>query len=126
MQKQVAGTILYNDDQGTHFLVGQSDNGYHFYQLPVQAGRSPLASVLWTFRHTIGVDVDQLRLYDSIVAKIESEKVAVFVFDHLTIDDSVQDKFAEQGLRFVLASELHELFASVSVGETTPFNQLAK
>ncbi|MBQ0837915.1 hypothetical protein [Lactiplantibacillus pentosus] len=126
MQKQVAGTILYNDEQGTHFLVGKSGNGYHFYQLPVQAGRSPLASVLWTFRHTIGIDVEQLRLYDSIVAKIEGEKVAVFVFDHLTVDELIQTKFAEQGLMFVLASELHELFASVSVGETTPFNQLSK
>nr|WP_230409430.1 hypothetical protein [Lactiplantibacillus pentosus] len=104
-------------------MVGKSGNDYHFYQLPVQAGRSPLASVLWTFRHTIGIDVEQLRLYDSIVAKIEGEKVAVFVFD---VDELIQTKFAEQGLMFVLASELHELFASVSVGETTPFNQLSK
>ena len=126
MQKQVAGTIIYNDQQGTHFLVGQSDSRYYFYRLPVQAGNSPLASVLWALRHTIGIDVDQLRLYDSIMAKLDNEKVAVFMFDHLALDEQTRVKFGQHGLRFVLASELHELFMSVSVSETTPFTNLSK
>ena len=126
MQKQVAGTIIYNDEQGTHFLVRSSTAGYHFYQLPVQAGRSPLATVLWALRYTIGIDVDQLRLYDSITATLGQAKEAVFVFDHLGVDDTVRDVFVRHGLQFVLASELHGLFTSVSVSETTPFTNLSK
>ena len=126
MQKQVAGTIIYNDQQGSHFLVKPSVRGYNFYELPVRAGCSPLASVLWDFRHTIGIDVDQLRLYDSVMAELDQEKVAVFVFDHLIVDEQVRAKFEQQGLEFVLARKLHELFASVHVSETTPFMNLSK
>lgn len=126
MQKKVAGTIIYNDQQGSHFLVKYSTNGYNFYQLPVRAGHSPLASVLWDLRYTIGIDVDQLRLYDSIMAELDDEKVAVFVFDHLAVDGQVRGKFDRQGLEFVLASELHELFTSVRVSETMPFTNLSK
>ncbi|AMO29970.1 hypothetical protein [Lactiplantibacillus plantarum] len=120
------GGSLHNDQQGSHFLVKHSTNGYNFYQLPVRAGHSPLASVLWDLRYTIGIDVDQLRLYDSIMAELDDEKVAVFVFDHLTVDGQVRAKFDRQGLEFVLASELHELFTSVRVSETMPFTNLSK
>lgn len=95
-------------------------------KLPVRAGHSPLASVLWDLRYTIGIDVDQLRLYDSIMAELDDEKVAVFVFDHLAVDGQVRAKFDRQGLEFVLASELHELFTSVRVSETMPFTNLSK
>ncbi|WP_262340178.1 hypothetical protein [Lactiplantibacillus plantarum] len=44
-------------------------------------------------RYTIGIDVDQLRLYDSIMAELDDEKVAVFVFDHLAVDGQVRAKF---------------------------------
>ncbi|WP_046783649.1 hypothetical protein [Lactiplantibacillus plantarum] len=117
---------LHNDQQGSHFLVKHSTNGYNFYQLPVRAGHSPLASVLWDLRYTIGIDVDQLRLYDSIMAELDDEKVAVFVFDQLAVDGQVRAKFDRQGLEFVLASELHELFTSVRVSETMPFTNLSK
>jgi len=126
MQKQVAGTIMLNDQQGTHFLVGQTDTGYYFHQIPVTDGHSPLASVLAELRQPMGIDVDQLRLYDSIMAKIDDTKVAVFVFDHLQINEEVRQRFAQYGLTFILASQLHGLFESVKVDATAGFEDLSK
>lgn len=127
MKKQVAGTIIQNDAQGTSFLVGQSASGkYYFYHLTVFENQSPLASVLWELRHTIGIDVDQLRLYDSIIAEINNEKVAVFVFDHLKLDKQIQQLFAKAGLQFVRANQLHQLFESVKVGTRPSLMDLEK
>ncbi|WP_048000061.1 hypothetical protein [Lactiplantibacillus herbarum] len=126
MQKQVAGTIMLNDQQGTHFLVGQTTTGYYFHQIPVAEGHSPLGSVLAELRQPMGIDVDQLRLYDSIMAQIDDAKVAVFVFDHLQINEEVRERFAQYGLTFIPASQLHGLFESVKVDATAGFADLSK
>lgn len=116
MKKQVAGTIIQNSEQGTSFLVGQTaDGSYYFYQLEVRSPASPLASVLWELRHTVGIDVDQLRLYDSIIAEVDDQKVSVFVFDHLSLDQATLKQFERVGLKLVPASQLHRLFESVKV-----------
>ncbi|RRK09531.1 hypothetical protein D1831_12095 [Lactiplantibacillus garii] len=127
MKKQVAGTIIKNDSRGTSFLVSRDQRGgYYFYHLAVRENQSPLASVLWELRHNVGIDVDQLRLYDSIIAEISGEKVAVFVFDHLAIDERVEQLFEKRGLAFVPASQLHHLFESVNVGQTSPMEDFSK
>ncbi len=127
MKKQVAGTIIKNDQQGTSFLVGKrADGHYYFYHLEVRDDHSPLASVLWELRHTVGIDVDQLRLYDSIIADVDEEKVALFVFDHLQITNQVCELFGKQGLAFVPANQLHQLFESVNVGQTSPMEDFSK
>ncbi|CAJ1228635.1 hypothetical protein [Lactiplantibacillus xiangfangensis] len=127
MKKHVAGTIIKNDSHGTSFLVGRNAQGkYYFYYLDVLEQQTPLASVLWELRHTIGIDVDQLRLYDSIIAEVGGEKVSVFVFDHLAIDERVQALFEKRGLAFVPANQLHSLFESVNVGQTSPLEDFSK
>lgn len=115
MKKQVAGTIMTNDAQGTRFLMQQVDGAVHFYRFHVLDGMTPLASVLWKLRHEVGIDVDQLRLFDSVMAEIEGEKVSLFVFNHMNVTAAVTDLFKQNGLSFVPASQLHQLFEQVNV-----------
>lgn len=115
MKKQVAGTIMTNDDQGTRFLMQQVAGAVHFYRFQILDGMTPLASVLWKLRHEVGIDVDQLRLFDSVMAEIEGEKVSLFVFNHMNVTTAVTDLFEQKGLSFVPASQLHQLFEQVNV-----------
>ncbi|ETY73796.1 hypothetical protein [Lactiplantibacillus fabifermentans] len=115
MKKQVAGTIMVNDDQGTRFLMQQLDGIVHFYRFQVLDGMTPLASVLWKLRHEVGIDVDQLRLFDSVMAEIEGEKVSLFVFNHMNVTPAITAHFKQTGLSFVPASQLHQLFEQVNV-----------
>jgi len=126
MKKQVAGTIMNVDTTGESFLVQQVAGHYSFYNFPVVTGQTPLGSVLSKLRQEVGLDVDQLRLFDSVIAEIGGEKVALFVFNHLTVDMQIQDLFARQGLHFVAASQLHQLFESVHVNTQPLFEQLSK
>ncbi|AVK60685.1 hypothetical protein C5Z25_02490 [Lactobacillus sp. CBA3605] len=126
MTKQVAATIINMDTTGTSFLVQQQKNQYRFYHLTVLTGQSPLASVLSELRNGVGIDVNQLRLYDSVTAEVDGEKIALFVFNHLQVNADVRQSFANSGLNFVSASQLHGLFTSVKVDMTPAFEKLSK
>ncbi|MFB9770061.1 hypothetical protein [Lactiplantibacillus modestisalitolerans] len=125
MQKHVAGTIINSTSAGLTFLVKRTSAGsYEFYNLPVMAEQSPLASVLWQLRHKVGIDVDQLRLYDSTIAELNGEKVSVFVFNHLELNPDIRKRFEQFGLFFVPSSALHDLFTRVHVGKMPVFSDL--
>jgi len=126
MKKQVAGTIMSVDTDGASFLVQQQGSQYSFYNFPVFTGQTPLGSVLSKLREEVGLDVDQLRLFDSVIAELDDEKVALFVFNNLTINDHVRALFAKQDLQFVAGSQLHQLFESVHVNTQPLFEQLSK
>jgi hypothetical protein len=126
MKKQVAGTIMSVDTAGASFLVQQQGAQYSFYNFPVITGQTPLGSVLSKLREEVGLDVDQLRLFDSVIAELDDEKVALFVFNNLTINDHVRALFAKQDLQFVAGSQLHQLFESVHVNTQPLFEQLSK
>lgn len=126
MIKRVAATIINPEDIGTSFLVQQVAGQYKFYNFEVLADQTPLASVLWKLRHEVGIDVDQLRLYDSVVAQSETENISLFVFNHLKVDASVRKACGRQGLIFVSASKLHGLFESVKVSTMPSFEKLSK
>jgi len=126
MTKRVAGTIINPEDAGTSFLVQQVAGQYKFYSLSVLDDQTPLASVLWQLRHVVGIDVDQLRLYDSVVAQSGTENVSLFVFNHLKIDAAIRESCRQQGLVFVPARELHGLFESVKVNTIPSFEDLSK
>ncbi|CAM3035265.1 hypothetical protein [Lactiplantibacillus plajomi] len=127
MSKQVAGTIIQNDEQGTRFLVTKDRQGaYCFYHLTVRDGQSPLASMLYELRHSVGIEVDRLRLYDSSIAMIGDEKVDLFVFNHVNMTAAVEQRLAQHNLFLVPARALHELFRSVNVGQTSPMEDFYK
>lgn len=126
MIKRVAATIINPEDAGTSFLVQQVEGQYKFYNFQVLANQTPLASVLWKLRHEVGIDVDQLRLYDSVVAQTGLENISLFVFNHLKIDATIREACREQGLVFVPASKLHGLFESVKVNTMPSFENLSK
>jgi len=126
MKKQVAGTIMSVDTAGASFLVQQQGAQYSFYNFSVITGQTPLGSVLSKLREEVGLDVDQLRLFDSVIAELDDEKVALFVFNNLTINDHVRALFAKQDLQFVAGSQLHQLFESVHVNTQPLFEQLSK
>ncbi|MFC6181080.1 hypothetical protein [Lactiplantibacillus daowaiensis] len=127
MKKQVAGTIMVVDDTGASFLVKPADSGqYNFDSFPVLAGHTPLATVLDKLRRQVGLDVEQLRLFDSVIAEVDQEKVSLFVFNHMAVDDSVRELCQKAGLAFVPASQLHQLFERVHVNTTPMFENLSK
>lgn len=125
MQKQVAGTIMVVDEDGARFLVRQVDHHYYFDSFDVMVDHTPLATVLNKLRQ-IGLDVDQLRLFDSVIAEIDQEKVALFVFNQLTLTPKVESVFAKAGLQFVPASQLHQLLERVRVNTEPMFENLSK
>jgi len=126
MIKRVAATIINPEDAGTSFLVQQVEGQFKFYSFQVLDNQTPLASVLWKLRHEVGIDVDQLRLYDSVFAQSGSENVSLFVFNHLEIDDGIRNACQKQGLFFIPASKLHGLFESVKVSTMPAFEKLSK